>query len=395
LPHYLRVGEVPRKRHTLARGPAGRLSEELVSLGGFASATSLLYHLHSPSAVISAEPVSLDRPAVNPNSAVEPLHLSLPELAAPGGSQDAVTARRVLAGNANMTLCWVRARASSPLYRNAEGDELAFVYRGTAVVESVFGSLRVAPGDYVVIPASTTHRWTIDPGTTTEDGDLSLLVVEAAGHIEAPQRYLTSRGQLREGAPFCERDIRVPSGPLLCEDESVEVLVRHRGGWARHVNATHPFDVIGWDGCVYPFALSISDFEPIVGRLHQPPPVHQTFEGPGFVVCSFVPRPLDFDPAAVPIPYHHANVDCDEVLFYVDGDFTSRHGAGISAGSLTLHPAGFVHGPQPGSVEAALGRTRTDETAVMIDTFSPLGVTQLARDVADRRYLASWRETDS
>ncbi len=291
----------------------------------------------------------------------------------------------MIASNRDVSLCWVRARRSSPLYRNAEGDELAFVYSGRGVVESVFGSIEVAAGDYVVMPAATTHRWLVEGG-----GELSLLVFEASGHVEIPTRYLTPGGQLREGAPFSERDLRAPVGPLLVDGDAVEVLVRHRGGWARHVHVSHPFDVVGWDGCVYPYALSIGDFEPIVGRLHQPPPVHQTFAGPGFVVCSFVPRPLDFDPDAVPIPYHHSNVDSDEVLFYVDGEFTSRRGSGIASGSLTLHPAGFVHGPQPGAVEAALGSPRTDETAVMLDTFSPLGVTDLARSVADQSYLSSW-----
>ena len=182
-------------------------------------------------------------------------------------------------------------------------------------------------------------------------------MVEAAGHVAVPDRYLTATGQLREGAPFSERDLRPPEGPLVVDDEGpVPVLVRSRQGWSRHCHARHPFDVVGWDGCAYPFALSIRDFEPIVGRIHQPPPVHQTFAGPGFVVCSFVPRPFDFDPAAIKVPYHHANVDSDEVLFYSAGDFMSRKGAGIEVGSLTLHPAGFVHGPQPGSVEASVGR---------------------------------------
>jgi homogentisate 1,2-dioxygenase len=217
------------------------------------------------------------------------------------------------------------------------------------------------------------------------------LVVEAAGHVSIPDRYLTPRGQLREGAPFSERDLRPPEGPLVVDgDGPVAVLVRSRGGWTRHCHTRHPFDVVGWDGCAYPFALSIRDFEPIVGRIHQPPPVHQTFAGPGFVVCSFVPRLFDFDPAAVKVPYHHANVDSDEVLFYSGGDFMSRKGAGIETCSLTLHPAGFVHGPQPGSVEASMAETRTEETAVMIDTFSPLALSASARGASDPDYPWSW-----
>jgi homogentisate 1,2-dioxygenase len=383
VPYYVRIGDVPRKRHVLHRDSTGRrLAEELVSQRGFSSDSSLLYHVGSPSALLSAKAVEVPIEQTSPNAAAEPLHLRMLELQ----ESDLVLGRHVLAANSQVSVSWARSSTTSPLYRNARGDELAYVHQGQAVLETVFGSLAVAAGDYVLVPASTTHRWVPEGGHET-----SVLFVEACGsHIEIPSRYLGPNGQLKEGSPFSERDIRAPQAPLVCEGEAIEVLVRHRAGWAAHVHATHPFDVVGWDGFVYPFALSIRDFEPIVGRLHQPPPVHQTFAGDGFVVCSFVPRPLDFDRDAVPIPYHHANVDSDEVLFYADGDFTSRHGSGIAAGSLTIHPAGFVHGPQPGSVEAALGRPRTDETAVMVDTFSPLALTSTARDVADPEYLSSW-----
>jgi homogentisate 1,2-dioxygenase len=243
----------------------------------------------------------------------------------------------------------------------------------------------------VVIPASTTHRWVLPAG-----GRVQAVVLEAAGHVAIPTRYLTPTGQLREGAPFSERDLRPPLEPLVVEqDGPAPVLVRSRQGWSRHCHANHPFDVVGWDGCAYPFALSIRDFEPLVGRIHQPPPVHQTFAGPGFVVCSFVPRPYDFDPESVKVPYHHANVDSDEVLFYAAGDFMSRRGSGVGAGSLTLHPSGFVHGPQPGSVEASVDATRTDETAVMIDTFAPLEISAAARSVADLEYPWSWSRPPS
>jgi homogentisate 1,2-dioxygenase len=381
VPYYLRVGDVPNKRHIVHRDSSGRLAEELVSQQGFAASSSLLYHRHSPSALTSVEALDVKRPELVPNVAVEPLHLRVGELPT---THDPVTDRNVLAGNDQVTLCWVRASTSSPLYRSAAGDELVFVQEGHAVLESVFGSLEVRPGDYVVIPASITHRWVLD------GAGVSLFVVESRGHVDIPSRYLTAAGQLREGSPYSERDLRVPNGPLVREGDAIDVLVRHRGGWARHTHANHPFDVVGWDGYVYPYALSIRDFEPIVGRVHQPPPVHQTFSAPGIVVCSFVPRPLDFDPAAVPIPYHHSNVDSDEVLFYVDGDFTSRHGSGIGPGSMTVHPSGFAHGPQPGAVEAALGRARTDETAVMVDTFAPLAISDVARSAADMSYLSSW-----
>lgn len=383
---YMRVGDVPRKRHTWHRGPGGdRLAEELMGEEGFRGASSLLYHLGNPSAVTAVEPAALERSPLTTNQPLLPWHIR-PDRSGAGG--DLVTSRAVLLGNGDVTICRVAADRGSDLYRNAAGDELVYLQAGRARFESVFGAIEAAEGDYVLVPASTTHRWEPRAGTVVE-----ALVVEAAGHIRIPERYLTDRGQLREGAPFSERDIRPPEGPLVVDDAlsaPVPVLVRTRQGWSRHWHASHPFDVVGWDGSAWPFAFSIKDFEPVVGRIHQPPPVHQTFAGPGFVVCSFVPRPFDFDPAAVKVPYHHANVDSDEVLFYSAGDFMSRKGSGIGPGSLTLHPAGFVHGPQPGSVEASVGAERTEETAVMIDTFSPLLVSEEARRSADPDYPWSW-----
>ncbi|MGH9055042.1 MAG: homogentisate 1,2-dioxygenase [Acidimicrobiales bacterium] len=382
--YYVQAGDVPPKRHTWHEGGDGRrLAEELMGEEGFSGASSLLYHRHSPSALTAVEPAPGERSALSANHPLLPWHVQAPKLA-PGG--DLVTGRHVLLGNDDVTICWADADESSGLYRNAAGDELVYVHSGQAVMESVFGALVVSAGDYVVVPASTTHRWVLP-----ERGALQALVLEASSHVTVPPRYLTATGQMREGAPFSERDLRPPAGPLVVdEDGPSEVLVRGRQGWSRHRHAHHPFDVVGWDGCVYPFAFSIRDFEPIVGRTHQPPPVHQTFAGRGFVVCSFVPRPFDFGPGAVKVPYHHANVDSDEVLFYAEGDFMSRRGTGIGQGSLTLHPAGFVHGPQPGSVEASVGASRTEETAVMVDTFSPLLVSDAARSVADADYPWSW-----
>jgi homogentisate 1,2-dioxygenase len=383
LTYYRRVGDVPAKRHSLHRDAAGaRLAEELMGEEGFRGASSLLYHRGSPSAVTGVEPATVTRSALSANDPLLPWHLRARHMEAGG---DLVTGRRVLMGNAQVTLCWAAATNSSPLYRNAAGDELYYIQSGKAVFESVFGSLPVETGDYLAVPASTTARWVVTAGEPVE-----ALVVEAAGHIEIPARYRTATGQLKEGSPFSERDLRAPEGPLLAEGEGVPVLVRTRSGWSVHCHATHPFDVVAWDGCCYPFALSIRDFEPIVGRVHQPPPVHQTFAGPGFVVCSFVPRPYDFGENAVKVPYHHANVDSDEVLFYSSGDFMSRKGSGIAECSLTLHPAGFVHGPQPGSVEASMDASRTEETAVMVDTFSPLAISADARGVADPDYPWSW-----
>lgn len=380
---YVSRGDIPPKRHTWHRDSQGRrLAEELMGEEGFRGASSLLYHRHSPSAITGVEPAGIERSPLSANDPLLPWHI---RAAAGSGPTDLVIGREVLLGNGDLSICRARASQSSELYRNAAGDELVYLQSGQATLESVFGALEVGAGDYVVVPSSTTHRWVVPDGTGVE-----ALILEAAGHVSVPARYLTERGQLREGAPFSERDLRVPGELIDDGDGPVPVLVRTRRGWSRHCHATHPFDVVGWDGCVYPFALSIRDFEPITGRIHQPPPVHQTFAGPGFVVCSFVPRPYDFDPDAVKVPYHHANVDSDEVLFYSAGDFMSRRGSGIGVGSLTLHPAGFVHGPQPGSVEASVGAERTEETAVMVDTFSPLEISEAARGASDSDYPWSW-----
>jgi homogentisate 1,2-dioxygenase len=379
---YRRVGEVPRKRHTVAMHDGARLHEELMGEEGFVGVESLLYHVHSPSDLVAVEPMQppMAESFATPDHGLRPRHLQTAKLAQRG---DAVSARVALAGNADVVLAYARADAASELFRDAVGDEVAYVQSGSATLESVFGALALDTGDYVVIPAGTTHRWVVDGAT-------EILFLMAAGHLQPPRRYRNSSGQFVEATPYNERDLRAPDAPLTVDQRDVPVVVRHRGGWSRHVHSHHPFDVVGWDGCVYPYALAIRDFMPIVGALHQPPPVHQTFEGPGFVVCSFVPRPFDFAPGAVKVPYHHANVDSDEVLFYSDGDFMSRAGAGITRGSITIHPAGFVHGPQPGSYERSVDAVRTEETAVMVDTFHPLGFAPAAGDIDDPDYWRSW-----
>ena len=383
MPYYHRVGDVPRKRHTVFRAADGsRHHEELMGQEGFSSRSSLLYHRHSPSALSTIEAID-DVPDASalPDHPLVPRHLRTDALSA---GADAVLDRHVLLANDDVRLSWSSTSAgTSSLYRNATGDELVYVQQGSAVLESVFGRLAVGGGDYVVIPASTTHRW-------VSDDRLDLLVVESNGHVAPPRKYLTNTGQFLEHAPFCERDLRAPTEPLIDEGDDVPVIVRTRAGLTRHVHRHHPFDVVGWDGQLFPWAFAIADFEPIVGSLHQPPPVHQTFEGPGFVVCSFVPRLFDFHPDAVKVPYHHANTDSDEVLFYSDGDFMSRAGSGIGIGSISYHPAGFVHGPQPGSFEASVDQDRTAETAVMVDTFRPLHLTDAARRIADPDYWRSW-----
>lgn len=387
MPYYRSVGSVPRKRHTVHRiGAAGTVAfEELIGIEGFSGASALLYHRHSPSAIVRIESVAGDAPVFVDNLPLRPHHLRTGTLNQPV-TADAVLGRHPLLGNNEVTISFVTATTDSGLYRNAVGDELIYIQSGDAVLESVFGQLAVHAGDYVVIPMSTTHRWVITGADAVE-----MLVIGARGHVTVPARYLNAAGQLLEGAPFSERDQRGPADePLLVDGDDVPVLVRTRAGLSVHVHARHPFDVVGWDGCLYPWAFAIGDFEPIVGRIHQPPPVHQTFAGSGFVICSFVPRLFDTDPEAVKIPYHHANVDTDEVLFYSSGNFMSRAGSGIDVGSISMHPAGFVHGPQPGSFERSLAVDRTAETAVMIDAFSPLGLTAAAEQISDPDYPWSW-----
>ncbi|MCG8917628.1 homogentisate 1,2-dioxygenase [Actinokineospora sp. PR83] len=383
MPYYRQVGQIPSKRHTTFRSPDGSLyAEELMGVEGFSADSALLYHRYPPTAIVDAVAVDDFRTPLAPNRPLKPRHLRTQEMQwAPG--TDAVTGRRTLLGNADVTISFVVASAPSPLYRNAVGDELLYVQGGAATVETTHGALAVTDGDYVVIPTSTTYR-------VLPEGDLRLYTVEATGHIGPPKRYLSTRGQFLEHSPYCERDQRGPTEPLLVEGTDVDVLVRHRSGLTRYTYAQHPFDVVGWDGCLYPWAFHISDFEPITGRIHQPPPVHQTFEGPNFVVCSFVPRKVDYHPDAVPVPYNHANVDSDELMFYVGGDYEARKGSGIGIGSLSLHPAGFTHGPQPGAAEASLGAERFDETAVMVDTFRPLDLADPEITREDPRYAWSW-----
>jgi homogentisate 1,2-dioxygenase len=366
------------------------LAEELMGAHGFSGESALLYHRHSPSAIVAADAMPDDRPHAIATPPVLPQHYVTGKL--PSGG-DVVTGRHVLLRNDDVVVSYAHATETSALSRNAVGDELIYVQRGDAVLETTFGALEVHTGDYVVVPASTTHRWCVD-------APIEALVLEATGHVTVPTKFLSSEGQLLEHAPFCERDVRAPSAPLLADGKDadtsgVEVNVRHHHGCTRYVYAHNPFDVVGWDGHLYPYALSIRDFEPIVGSLHQPPPVHQTFAGPNFVVCSFVPRPFDFHPDAIKVPYHHANVDSDEVLFYSDGDFMSRAGSGIGVGSISYHPAGFVHGPQPGSVERAADVDRTEETAVMLDTFRPLFPTEVAVGIADAEYPWTWAQPPS
>ena len=388
--HYRSVGHVPGKRHTQHRASDGSLLyEELMGEEGFSSDSSLLYHRQIPSAIVATTEWMLPDLTLQPNLPLKPRHFRLHDLFPERviGSSDVVTGRRLLLGNNDVRVSYVVAGKESPLYRNAIGDELLFVERGAANLETAFGALAVAAGDYVLIPRGTTHRW-------IPTSDLRLFIVESNSHIVAPRRYLSKFGQFLEHAPYCERDLRAPVKPLLEDGLAVEVLVKHRGAGGvlgtRMVYSHHPFDVVGWDGCLYPLAFNVTDYEPLTGRVHQPPPTHQVFEGEHLVVCNFVPRKVDYHPLAIPAPYYHSNVDSDEVMFYVSGSYEARKGSGIASGSISLHPGGHSHGPQPGSYEGSVGIDSFDELAVMLDTFRPLELGEGALVCEDTAYAWTW-----
>ncbi|UIJ35402.1 homogentisate 1,2-dioxygenase [Allobranchiibius sp. GilTou73] len=392
--HYRAAGSIPPKRHTQHRAPDGSLyREELMGEEGFSSDSSLLYHAGVPSSLVDVRAWELPDQSTTPNQPLLPRHLKLHDLFPGDGwrSLDAVTGRRLVLGNGDVRISYAVVGKTSPLHRNAVGDECVFVEAGTAVVETVFGDLTVGPGDYVLLPRSTTHRW-----VPTGDGPLRLYAIEANGHIGPPKRYLSKFGQFLEHSPYCERDLRPPTEPRVVEETDVEVYLKHRGdgpgGLAGtvHVVPQHPFDVVGWDGCLYPYAFNVADFEPITGRVHQPPPVHQVFEGSGFVICNFVPRKVDYHPLSIPVPYYHSNVDSDEIMFYVDGDYEARKGSGIGKGSISVHPGGHSHGPQPSAIEGSLGVEYFDELAVMVDTFRPLALGEGGTASDDGAYAWSW-----
>ena len=390
--YYRSVGDIPPKRHTQFRQPDGRLyAEELLGEEGFSSQSSLLYHREIPAAVVASRVWELRDQTTTANHPLRPRHLPLPDLfeGEDWKSEDAVTGRRLVLGNGDVRISYVVAGEPSPLYRNGVGDECVFVQSGRARVETALGVIDAREGDYIVVPRGTTHRW-----VPADGGPLRAYCIEANGHITPPARYVSKTGQFLEHAPYCERDLRGPTEPLLAEGADVDVYVKHRTGGAIVgsvlTQATHPFDVVGWDGCLYPYAFNVADFEPITGRVHQPPPVHQVFEGPSFVVCNFVPRKVDYHPLAVPVPYYHSNVDSDEVMFYVAGEYGARKGSRIASGSVSLHPGGQPHGPQPGAAEASIGVEYVDELAVMVDTFRPLELGEGGVACEDADYAWSW-----
>jgi homogentisate 1,2-dioxygenase len=383
------MGSIPRKRHIEHRHEGGYRGEgiyyeEVVTTAGFGRAYSIAYHLRPPTRVRKVEaaaPVAVeavDQPVLRHH------HLRSGAIRPAG---DPVTGRVPLLTNADVTIGRCRpARAQADLYRNAADDEVLFVHKGRGTLSTMFGVLPFRPFDYVVIPHCTTYRIDFDA-----DAQPDLLVIEASGSVVVPPRFLNPDGQLRLGAPYAERDLRGPREPLVIDrEEDVAVMVKDGARRTRYTLAHHPFDVVGWDGFVYPFTFNADDFEPITGTVHQPPPAQQTFEAPGFVLCTFAPRMLDTHPEAVKVPYAHSNVQADEVLYYVRGRFGSRRG--VDEASFTLHPRGIPHGPHPGAIVASRPMTRTDELAVMVDTVKPLQLTRQAMEMDDPNYPYSWLE---
>lgn len=385
MPVYHKMGQIPAKRHTVFRKPDGNLyAEELVSTEGFSSLYSLVYHCHPPTIVKHlGEPYS-----VEPKIAREK-HLKHTSLIGfnTKPEDDFLQSRKAVLVNSDLHIVLAAPRKSMTnyFYKNSQADEMIFIHEGSGKLKTGFGEIKFAYGDYLIIPRGTIYQMEFD----TEQN--RLFIVESFSPLRPPKRYLNQYGQLMEHAPYCERDLRLPEN-LQTHDEygDFKVLIKKQGLIYPYTYGTHPFDYVGWDGYHYPYAFSIHDFEPITGRLHQPPPVHQTFEGHNFVVCSFVPRKYDYHPDSIPAPYNHSNVDSDEVLYYVDGDFMSRKS--VVKGQITLHPGGIPHGPHPGTVEKSIGKEKTDELAVMIDPFKPLMLTQEALDIEDENYHKSWQE---
>ena len=382
MPYYQQRGQLPAKRHTAYRKPDESLyAEHLMGTLGFDGPASLLYHIHRPTQILKSSLFAAVVLEEETDRSVRMRHFFTSRIQ----TSTSITLNRIpFLFNDDVVVSLVRpTETDNFFFRNSQADQVHYISQGEGVLETEFGELTYRQGDYVVIPRGILHRFRLG------QNEHSLLTFETPSYIRFPSRYLTREGQLMEHAPFCERDIRVPDD-LVTHDELGEfkVLVKHNNVLTEIILDHHPCDVVAWDGCYYPWALSIHDFEPITGSLHQPPPVHQTFQADQFVLCSFTPRMLDYHPQAIPAPYNHSNVMSDEVIYYANDKFISRRGAGF--GSLTLHPAGLPHGPQPGKAEQSIGEKRTEELAVMIDTFRPLKVSASALDVEDSMYAKSW-----
>lgn len=385
MPHYISLGYIPHKRHTQFRKPDGKLySEQLFSTEGFSNDYSLLYHCHPPTQIIKTdEPINMA-----PKIAEEKMlkHRSFEGFNVKPVADYLQSRIPVLVNNdCHIVLAAPQQSTTDYFYKNADADELIFIHEGSGKLLTQYGELEFAYGDYLIIPRGTIYQIHFN------DDKNRLFIVESFSPFRYPKRYLSKYGQLLEHSPYCERDIRTPKN-LITKDEQGDFVIKTKKKsvlYGLHY-ANHPFDVVGWDGCCYPFVFSIHDFEPITGRVHQPPPVHQTFDANNFVVCSFCPRLYDYHPNAIPAPYNHSNIDSDEVLYYVDGDFMSRKN--VTRGMITLHPAGIPHGPHPGAVEKSIGKKETQELAVMVDTFHPLMLTVEALEIENQGYTMSWAE---
>ncbi len=384
MPLYRQVGIIPEKRHIVFRQPNGNLyHEELFGTEGFAGMSSLVYHIYPPTRV-----KEMGKPySVRPEVAIED-NLQARSYMAYKAPQvpDYLESRKTLFINDDMTIGVAAPTVGTKdyFYKNADADEMIFIHKGDGTLKTMYGNIDFAYGDYLIIPRGTVYQFEF------KSTDNRLLIVESHGPIETPARYRNNYGQYLEHSPFCERDLRGPQN-METHDEEGEFLIKikKRGLIYPYVYENHPFDLIGWDGCSYPYAFSIFNFEPITGRIHMPPPIHQTFQGRNFVICSFVPRLYDYHPQAIPAPYHHSNVDSDELLYYVDGDFMSRNN--IQKGQITLHPGGIPHGPHPGAIERSIGKTATNELAVMIDPFNPVKITKEALELEVEEYYQSWK----
>jgi len=384
MPIYHTLGQIPAKRHTVFRKPDGALyAEELVSTEGFSSMYSLVYHTHPPTIV-----KELGTPySVEPKIAREK-HLRHTSLLGFNikPQKDYLESRKIVLVNSDLQISLAAPTESMTtyFYKNSQADEVLFIHKGSGTLKTGFGKIYFKYGDYIVVPRGTIYQIEFN------DADNRLFIIESFSPIHFPKRYQNKYGQLMEHAPFCERDIVRPTDlETFDETGDFKVLIKKQGLIYPYTYGTHPFDFIGWDGYHYPWAFSIHNFEPITGRVHQPPPVHQTFEAHNFVICSFVPRKYDYHPQAIPAPYNHSNIDSDEVLYYVDGDFMSRKS--VVQGQITLHPGGIPHGPHPGTVEKSIGKEKTEELAVMIDPFKPLMLTEDAISIEDENYHKSWQ----
>ncbi len=383
MPFYSKLGTIPQKRHTIFKKNEGSFHyEQLFGTEGFSGMSSLLYHVNRPTQVKSIGKIVNVRPKIADDKNLKSRLLKGFEIPT---TDDYLTSRIPVLVNSDCYISLAAPKKSlrSYFYKNADADEVLFVHKGTGTLRTMMGNIRFSYGDYLVIPRGIIYQIDFD----SEDN--RLFIVESFDPIYTPNRYRNKFGQLLEHSPFCERDIRKPEN-LECYDEDGDFLIKIKKEDVLHqfTYATHPFNVAGWDGYNFPYAFSIHDFEPITGRVHMPPPIHQTFQTSAFVICSFCPRLYDYHPEAIPAPYHHSNIDSDEVLYYVDGDFMSRND--IEQGHITLHPAGIPHGPHPGAMERSIGQKETQELAVMVDTFKPLKITKQALDIESPDYFKSW-----